>query len=138
MSILSLSNSVDIIANSIRLINGNTLEDINDVFLVRSELGDVTGAAGATGATGPAGAVGATGAAGAAGAAGEAGEAGAAGAAGADGIDGAGALSWLSESANGGYNYIDAAIGGLVVRSGADNSFQVLGLSLILFCRCRR
>ncbi len=61
---------MNIIANSISILNGNNLVNINDIFFTKSEglEGGADGAAGADGATGEAGATGAAGAAGAAGA----------------------------------------------------------------------
>ena len=34
---VSLTNSFDLVANSIRLIKGNDIEDINDIFLSKDE-----------------------------------------------------------------------------------------------------
>ena len=71
---VSLTNSFDIVANSIRLINGNSIDDITDIFLSKGEATSgiagpigLTGAVGARGADGPAGAAGGIGVTGAVG-----------------------------------------------------------------------
>jgi hypothetical protein len=40
---LSLTNSKDIVCNTVRSINGDDLQDIFDVFLLKTEAGDIIG-----------------------------------------------------------------------------------------------
>jgi len=40
---MSLTNSKDIVCNTVRIINGDDLKDIFDVFLLKSEASDIVG-----------------------------------------------------------------------------------------------
>ena len=125
---ITLTNSVDIIANSISILDGNNLKDINDMFystaqgLAGGETG-ATGAVGPTGATGAAGTNGATGAAGTNGAAGETGAAGAAGAVGETGA--AGAAGTTGAAGADGEDGADGADGQNSVLNTGPNSISI-------------